>query len=221
MELNLSSELKSSTGFFGKGRKENFLRKLQSLCGVVPLGIFLCFHMLVNYSAVDGPAEYNMVGYIVSQLMPYKVFLETFVIFLPLTFHAIYGMVIAYRSSINVGQYNYYRNWRYAFQRITGIVAFIFVAWHIYSTKITIDILGIYPSFELVHDIMIVPFQGFFFFIGVLCCIYHFCNGLWTFLITWGVTITPRSQAISQIILTAFFIAFAIFGSIAVFAFLV
>ena len=27
-----------------------------------------------------------------------------------------------------------------------------------------------------------------------LCSIYHFCNGLWTFLITWGITVSPRSQ---------------------------
>ena len=33
--------------------------------------------------------------------------------------------------------------------------------------------------------------------IGVLCAVFHLANGIWTFLITWGITIGPRSQTIS------------------------
>lgn len=32
------------------GRRINFLKKLQSICGVLPLGIFFCFHMVANYT---------------------------------------------------------------------------------------------------------------------------------------------------------------------------
>ena len=57
------------------------------------------------------------------------------------------------------------------------------------------------------------------FAIGLLCCVYHFVNGLWTFLITWGITLTPKSQQISEYILIALFFVFAAFSMKALFAF--
>jgi len=33
-----------------------------------------------------------------------------------------------------------------------------------------------------------------FYAIGVLACVYHFANGLWTMGITWGVWTSPRAQ---------------------------
>ena len=65
--------------------------------------------------------------------MPYKIVLETFIIFLPLLFHALYGVYLAFTSSVTVGTFTYFRNWRYVFQRITGLIALLFVAWHIYG----------------------------------------------------------------------------------------
>ncbi len=41
--------------------------------------------------------------------------------------------------------------------------------------------------------------------IGVLSLTYHFVNGLWTFLITWGITVSPRSQKLSGCLLTGLF----------------
>ena len=169
-----------------KDRRANFLRKLHSFAGVFPLGIFLCFHMCVNYSANWGTTPYDTMGSFMAH-MPYKVVLETFVIFLPLLFHALYGVYISLTSSVTVKRYRYFRNWCYVLQRIAGIVA--------------------------------TPIGLALFAIGLLCSIYHFCNGLWTFLITWGITVSPRSQKISGYVLFALFIAFAAFGLKALSAF--
>lgn len=195
-----------------------FLRKLHSFAGVFPLGIFLCFHMCANYSANWGTAPYDMVGTFLAH-MPYKVVLETFVIFLPLLFHAVYGVVIALKGSATVGHYTYFRNWRYLFQRITGIIAFAFVIWHLYGTKLVVETTGVDPSYALVAGIVANPVNLVLFAIGLLCCVYHFVNGLWTFLITWGITLTPRSQQISEWILIVVFVVFAVFSMRALFAF--
>ena len=117
-----------------KDRRANFLRKLHSFAGVFPLGIFLCFHMCVNYSANWGTTPYDTMGSFMAH-MPYKVVLETFVIFLPLLFHALYGVYISLTSSVTVKRYRYFRNWCYVLQRIAGIVTLLFVIWHIYGTK--------------------------------------------------------------------------------------
>ena len=195
-----------------------FIRKLHSFAGVFPLGIFLCFHMLVNYSANWGSAPYDTMGSFMAHT-PYKIVLETFIIFLPLLFHAIYGVYLAFTSSVTVGQYTYFRNWRYVFQRVTGIIAFLFVAWHIYGTKLQVELTGADPSFAMVAGIVDNPIGLAVFALGLLCCVYHFVNGLWTFLITWGITLTPKSQQISEYILIALFFVFAAFSMKALFAF--
>lgn len=199
-------------------RTTPFLRKLHSFAGVIPLGIFLCFHMLVNYSANWGSAPYNTVGTFLAH-MPYKIVLETFIIFLPLLFHALYGVYLAFTSSVTVGTFTYFRNWRYVFQRITGLIALLFVAWHIYGTKLQVELAGVDPSFAMVAGIVGNPLGLTLFALGLLCCVYHFVNGLWTFLITWGITLTPRSQKISEYILIVVFFVFAAFSMRALFAF--
>lgn len=176
-----------------KDRRANFLRKLHSFAGVFPLGIFLCFHMCVNYSANWGTTPYDTMGSFMAH-MPYKVVLETFVIFLPLLFHALYGVYISLTSSVTVKRYRYFRNWCYVLQRIAGIVTLLFVVWHIYGTKLQVELTGVDPSYAMVAGIVATPIGLALFAIGLLCCIYHFCNGLWTFLITWGITVSPRSQ---------------------------
>ncbi len=201
-----------------KDRRANFLRKLHSFAGVLPLGIFLCFHMCVNYSANWGSAPYDTMGSFMAH-MPYKVVLETFVIFLPLLFHALYGIYIALTSSVTVQRYHYFRNWFYVLQRVTGIIAFLFVIWHIYGTKLQVELTGVDPSYVMVADIVANPVGLALFAVGLLCCVYHFCNGLWTFLISWGITVSPNSQKWSGIIIAILFIAFAAFSMRALFAF--
>ncbi len=201
-----------------KDRRANFLRKLHSFAGVLPLGIFLCFHMCVNYSANWGSAPYDTMGSFMAH-MPYKVVLETFVIFLPLLFHALYGIYIALTSSITVQRYHYFRNWFYVLQRITGIIAFLFVIWHIYGTKLQVELTGVDPSYAMVAGIVANPVGLALFAVGLLCCVYHFCNGLWTFLISWGITVSPNSQKWSGAIIAILFVAFAVFSMRALFAF--
>ena len=185
---------------------------------MLPLGIFLCFHMCVNYSANWGSAPYDTMGSFMAH-MPYKVVLETFVIFLPLLFHALYGIYIAFTSSITVQRYRYFRNWCYVLQRITGIIAFLFVVWHIYGTKLQVELTGVDPSYAMVAGIVANPAGLALFAVGLLCCVYHFCNGLWTFLITWGITVSPNSQKWSGIVIAVLFVAFAAFSMRALFAF--
>ena len=33
--------------------------------------------------------------------------------------------------------------------------------------------------------------------IGVVAAVFHFSNGMWSFLVSWGITVGPRAQAVS------------------------
>lgn len=57
------------------GRRINFLKKLQSICGVLPLGIFFCFHMVANYTFTWSVPAYDAFSHFL-ETMPYKDLLD-------------------------------------------------------------------------------------------------------------------------------------------------
>ena len=76
------------------GNREFVYRRLHSLLGVIPVGVFLTEHLIVNHFATGGEASFNKAAEAMSNL-PFRYFLEAFIIFIPLLYHAIYGLYIA------------------------------------------------------------------------------------------------------------------------------
>ena len=99
------------------------LRKLHQLSGIVPLGLFLLEHFYTNSKALTGPADFNDAVKDL-QSIPYILLVEIGGIFIPLIYHAVYGLVITIESRPNNLSYPYPRNWFYLIQRITGIILF-------------------------------------------------------------------------------------------------
>ncbi|MTH52923.1 succinate dehydrogenase [Bacillus mangrovi] len=193
------------------------LRRLHSLLGVIPVGIFLIQHLVVNNFATRGEEAFNEAAHFMESL-PFRLLLETVIIFLPLLFHAIYGVYIAFTAKNNASRYGYFRNWMFVMQRVTGIVTFVFVVWHVWETRIA-AFFGVPVNFDMMANIFSNPWMIAFYVIGVVSTVFHFANGLWSFLVTWGVTVTPRSQLISTYVTLAIFVALAYVGVSTIFAF--
>lgn len=200
------------------GNREFFYRKLHSLLGVIPVGIFLIVHLTVNYFAVYGPESYNKATHFMESL-PFRYALEIFVIFLPLLFHAIYGIYVAFQAKHNTGTYGYFRNWMFRLQRWTGVITVIFLAWHVWETRIAAA-LGATVDFNMMANIVSNPFILAFYIVGIVSATFHFANGLWAFFVTWGITITPRSQQISTYVTLGVFVALTFVGVRAILAFI-
>ncbi|MFP3123767.1 succinate dehydrogenase cytochrome b558 subunit [Ectobacillus funiculus] len=197
--------------------KEFFYRRLHSLLGVIPVGIFLMQHLVVNHFATKGPEAFNKASHFMENL-PFRYVLETFIIFLPILFHAIYGFYIAFTAKHNVRQYGYFRNYLFMLQRISGIVTFAFIAWHVWETRVQAA-LGAEVNYDMMANILDNPAMLAFYIIGILSTIFHFTNGLWTFAISWGLTVTPRSQKISTYVTLGLFIILSFVGIRAILAF--
>ena len=78
-------------------------------------------------------------------------------------------------------------------QRITGVFLVVFIAWHIYQTRIQ-KALGADVDYDMMADILSNPFMLAFYIAGVIAATFHLANGVWSFLVTWGITQSPRSQ---------------------------
>jgi succinate dehydrogenase / fumarate reductase cytochrome b subunit len=86
----------------------------------------------------------------------------------------------------------------YAMQRVSGVVAFVFIVWHVYSLRLSFYFYDQEIDHALMHGILSTPWWFAFYAVGVLASLFHFCNGLYTFCITWGLTVSERSQAAMQ-----------------------
>src|SRR5258706_11543952 len=115
-----------------------YAKKLFELTGFLPVGGFLVEHLYSNFQIVgDGGADrFNKVVYDL-QTNPIIIFAEIGIIGLPLLYHAFYGVFVATMAARpNTGQYGYLRNWTYLLQRITGIVLFLYIGYHVWNTRL-------------------------------------------------------------------------------------
>ncbi|MBO8172392.1 MAG: succinate dehydrogenase cytochrome b558 subunit [Bacillaceae bacterium] len=195
-----------------------FNRKLHSLLGVIPVGFFLIEHLITNYFATRGPEAFNeKVEWIES--LPFLPFLEIFFIFLPLLYHAVYGLHIAFTAKHNVGNYGYFRNVMFMLQRVTGVITLIYVAWHVWETRLQKLLYGTKVNFDMMAEILDNPFMVAFYAIGIVAAVFHFSNGMWSFLVSWGITIGPRAQRISTYVWMVVFVIVSTIGLMALYAF--
>src|ERR1700729_2320101 len=111
-----------------------FWRKLHSLTGIVPIGAFLIEHIISNFETWNGPAAYAKQVLFLNSL-PMVRLLEWVFIFIPLAFHAGYGVFIAFRGRSNVNVYPWAGNWGYYMQRVTGIIALAYIIQHVWRQR--------------------------------------------------------------------------------------
>lgn len=207
------------------------LRKLHQLSGIVPLGAFLLEHFYTNSKAVNpttGAADFNKA---VADLqgIPYILLVEIFGIFIPLLYHAFYGMIITLEWRPNNLNYPYGRNWFYTIQRVTGIILFFFIAFHVLNFR-----FGIIPGlptygYAVAHhpkeafDIVAREFGNTWIYaiyiVGIASTVWHFANGIWLFLVDWGITIGARAQRLTGYACIAFGLALLAVGINALAAF--
>ncbi len=208
----------------GASSRHFLLRRLHSLTGLVPIGIFLIFHLTTNSSILWGSANSraehartladrgvetfqhevswinNLPGLLVIEIA----------LWLSIAFHAILGVYYARSGHPNVRRYPFQDNWRYTLQRVTGYVALVFIFYHVATLRWGWSFLvpgGVEWSHDFAASTLALALRGsaesitvwglvvsVFYFVGVTSAVYHFANGLWTIAITWGLTVSIPAQ---------------------------
>jgi succinate dehydrogenase / fumarate reductase cytochrome b subunit len=211
------------------GREQSFLerhhfllRRLHSLTGIVPIGVFLIAHLVTNSSVLWAKAlprgfdRYGDAGVATFQHevewintgVPFLILIEI-TLWVSIGFHSILGFIYAVKGRPNTGAYAYQSNWRYALQRFSGYFGIFFIFYHIATLRWGWTFLvpgGAKWSHEYASSTLALALRGgeeftaagmavsIFYFLGVSLLIFHFANGLWTAAITWGLTISTAAQ---------------------------
>ncbi|HPF37512.1 MAG TPA: succinate dehydrogenase cytochrome b558 subunit [Phycisphaerae bacterium] len=220
-----------------EARNHFLLRRLHSLTGIVPIGVFLIEHLLTNsmaaygnWTGAGGREAFNHDVHFLHNL-PYLPLLEIFGIFLPLAFHALYGVKIAMSAKHNVLQYPYMENRRYTMQRVTGYIAFVFIIVHLCKYRFA-HVFGGIPFLD--HDIadkFEITRRGLMnwvlppsititmYVIGLAASVYHFSNGIFTFCITWGITVGEKAQKRVSMLAAGLGVVLFAWGAVSLYAF--
>ena len=192
------------------------LRRLHSLSGVFPIGVFLFPHLITNStimwgrwltSAHHGDAGVETFQHEVEWIhgLPFLVLIEFGVLFGPIAFHALLGIWFALGASSNLRRYGYQGNWRYTLQRVTGYIGVVYIFMHIMSLRFRWTFGGLMPVFDpdaaasstALHfqgSPLGTPLMAALYLVCALSLVYHFANGLWTAALTWGLTSSVGAQ---------------------------
>ncbi len=138
-----------SQGFL---EKHHFLiRRLHSLTGIVPIGVFLIAHLVTNSSLAwgkfglraegvgmglqDGGYQYfqKEVAWINTQV-PHLLLIEI-TLWVSIAFHSILGFYYARTGRSNTARYAYQDNWRYSLQRWSGYIGIFFIFYHVATLR--------------------------------------------------------------------------------------
>jgi succinate dehydrogenase / fumarate reductase cytochrome b subunit len=199
-----------------------FLRRLHSLTGIIPIGLFLVEHFFSNAFATKGPGAYSKQVEFLSSF-PFVVGLELFGIWLPILYHSLYGFYIWYRGESNVAEYPWAGNWMYSAQRWTGAIAFFYMVWHTWHLRFSGVHLLTYPgsAFGKVQNELIGhPWAIAFYAVGIICASWHFAYGLWLFAAKWGITQGPIAQRRWGYVCVIIAIGFIAVGAVTMYSFL-
>lgn len=223
-------------------RHHFLLRRLHSLTGIVPVGVFVIFHLFTNAQIAFSTFEHE-VGWIHS--LPALLFLEVFGLWLPIGFHAALGIVYIFTGKRNTRAYPYGDNWRYALQRWTAWVSLAFIFFHVATLRwgwtfgvmptpfyypdpgvsanmqtamgavLGVDALNL-ASATTAMTLQHSPLVLLAYILGVYSVIFHWANGLWTAAITWGLTLSVASQKRWGYVCAAMGVVLSIFAALAI-----
>lgn len=194
------------------------LKRLHSLTGVVPVGIFLIEHLFTNARSLQGAEAFDTAAADLARL-PFVVVIEALGIWLPILFHMVVGILIATTSQANVGKHGYARNWQYTLQRVSGILLVFYILYHTWALRFAGDYLTSASPYAYVREHLAHPGILAFYVLGTIAACYHFGNGLFGFAIHWGIVTGREAQRNAARLGLAVFVALSLLGIASLFGF--
>ena len=206
-------------------RHEFLIRRLHSVTGVFPVGVYMIVHLVVNASLLSAPSTFQKNVYQIHSLESLLPVVEWLFILLPILFHAVIGVVIIRSGRPNMLAYSYPANIRYTLQRVTGLIAFVFIVWHVLHMhgwfhfdawrEYVVGPLGgaQFKPFNAASTVALAMSNVVVFTlyaVGVMAAVFHLANGIWTMGITWGLWTSVGAQRRASQLCAGFGVALAI-----------
>ena len=180
-------------------------RRIHSITGIIPVGLFLVYHLYLQFYLHSGASEYNeRVNSFYDS--PLAVWILILFVYLPRLYHSILGLRLSVEAHVQP-QYQYFAHALYWLQRVSGVGVFLFMLGHLWNAKLvpTLAEGGMLCLTECANDHYGHLVTGFgdpetglvtkaVYVLGVFGATFHLANGINTFCMTWGIALTPKGQ---------------------------
>lgn len=168
-------------------------RRLHSLMGIVLTLAYVVSFLVPMSAGISGVTGFNQRAVEFARL-PFADVAGVLFVIIPLVLHVAVGVSIIYRSQFNIISYGFYRNWMYVLERLTGLGLILFIIYHILKTKLAFAFTGRVADFAVMQETLSSSAGCILYCAGVVCAAFHIGNGLSSFLMRWGITVSRRSQ---------------------------
>ena len=133
-------------------RHHFLLRRLHSLTGILPIGVFLIAHLVTNSSlawgsfalrgepavgdgiAAGGAQYFFKEVHWINTGLPHLLLVEV-TLWVAIAFHSVLGFYYATTGKRNTARYSYQDNWRYSLQRWSGYIGILFIFYHVATLR--------------------------------------------------------------------------------------
>jgi succinate dehydrogenase/fumarate reductase cytochrome b subunit (b558 family) len=162
-------------------------RRLHTLAGVIPLGVFVVVHVLVNATALAGPARFDRIASGLAR-SPVSPFVDFVFVGIPLAYHALYGLRRVFRRPDDAEAHGYRRPRLDILMRITSAILFVFVIAHTLELRLGRSIPSIYTRLmmELSSTKWGIPLVALGYVIAVAAVAFHLAYGCFAVLESHG-----------------------------------
>ena len=183
----------------------------------MPVGYYMVQHLVLNSNSLISPEKFNgVIDFFEGLPKPFLLALEAGMIWLPLLFHAVYGLFIISRAENNylTTKYKWSQNKMYFLQRASGLVVFFYLIYHSITTTGVKYYSGNAENvkYDAMSEKLHHPVVLLIYIVGILGASYHFGYGLWNFCIRWGITVKEDAQQRIQKISALVFVALTLLG---------
>lgn len=199
--------------------KSFWFGKLFSLAGILPLGLYVILHLYHNMGSLAGEESFNH-HLTESRALPMIVPLAILVIWIPIAFHGIYGLLSMSKSKPNLSRFQFFGNLKYVLQRLSGIGLLLFIPAHIYKTRIEPGLFNSILDFKHMVEGLSEPLTLAVYALGILGVAFHLANGIWQFSIGWGISLSEKGMKRVQILSYIVFVLLLCMGYASIWGFL-
>jgi succinate dehydrogenase / fumarate reductase cytochrome b subunit len=178
---------------------------LFSLSGVLPLGAFFVVHVVANARALRGDHAF-MAATRAFHRIPALGLVEAVFVFLPLAFHAAFGLWLTVARRPFAQPSPYPAGVRIAV-RVTGVLTLAFLAMHLPELRFRTsgyrlgggELLTALDG-DLSSTWHGIPWRGAAYLCGAGCATFHFAAGLWSFVVTTWLGPDTRGQRLRRVV---------------------
>ncbi|CRG03701.1 Succinate dehydrogenase cytochrome b558 subunit [Streptococcus pneumoniae] len=91
---------------------------------------------------------------------------------------------------------------------------------HLWQTRLQKAFFGKAVDYNMMHEYLHNPVWAIIYIVCVIAVVFHFSNGLWSFLVTWGILQSKKSQRVFTWVSLIVFLIISYIGVSAIIAFM-